>query len=122
MSSRLYLLGLALTALLGWLIFTIVIFKLDPFTSTALAVPFFFTALFFALVGTFSLIGFYGRVWFRRGEIYVGHISIAVRQALLLTLAIEITLAFQMLRILTWWDAILVAFAISLIEIYFANR
>ena len=119
--SKLYLAGLAVIALLGLAMFLIVIFRLDPFVSPVLAIPFFFLALFFTLVGFLALFGFYGRVWFRKGEIYVGHITIAVRQAFLLTIAIEVALAFEMLNILTWWDGLLIALAISLVEIYFAN-
>jgi hypothetical protein len=122
LSSKNYLLGLAALAALGWLALFIVIFRLDPFTSTALAVPFFLAALFLALIGSLTLIGFYSRVWFRKGEIYLQHISIALRQAILLSIAVEIALVFQILRILTWWDGILIAAAVGLIEIYFSSR
>ncbi len=122
MSSRNYLFGLVSLAALGWFTLLIIIFRLDPFTSTALAVPFFLTALFLALVGTLTLVGFYFRVWFRKGEIYLQHISISLREAILLTIAVEIALVFQILRILTWWDAILIAVAVSLVEIYFSAR
>jgi hypothetical protein len=122
LNSKNYLLGLAITTLLGWIAFVIVILRLDPFTSRALANLFFFSALFFALVGTISIIGFYGRVWLLRGEIYLAHISIALRQAILITLAIEVAMIFQILRILTWWDGVLIAFAVGLVEIYFSSR
>ncbi|MFH1546148.1 MAG: hypothetical protein ABIE14_02125 [Patescibacteria group bacterium] len=122
MTSKSYLLGILTTALLGWIALAIVIFRIDPFTSTALAVPFFFAALFLALVGTLTLAGFYFRVWFRRGEIYLQHISISLRQAILFTIATEVALAFQILRILTWWDGVLIAVAVSLVEIYFSSR
>ena len=122
MTSRSYLLGIFTTALLGWAALTIVFYRLDPFISTALAIPFFFAALFLALTGTLTLIGFYGRVWFRRGEIYLQHISIALRQAVLLTIAVEVALAFQILRILTWWDGILIAAAVGLVEVYFSSK
>ncbi|MFH0833795.1 MAG: hypothetical protein V2A63_00180 [Patescibacteria group bacterium] len=122
MNSKSYLIGLASLAALGWFALFIVIFRLDPFHSTALAVPFFLAALFLALVGTLSLGGFYFRVWFKKGEIYLQHISIALRQAIFLTIATEVALIFQILRILTWWDGILIAAAVSLVEIYFSSR
>jgi len=122
LSSKNYLLGILLTAVLGWLALAIVIFRLDPFTSTALAVPFFCAALFLGMVGTLTLVGFYGRVWFRRGEIYLQHISIALRQAVLISVATEVALAFQILRRLTWWDGVLIVAAITLVEIYFSSK
>lgn len=84
--------------------------------------PFFFIALFLALTGSLTLIGFYSRVWFRSGEIYQQHINIALREGLLIALAICVALIFQVLRILTWWDAVLIVAAIGLIEIYFSSR
>lgn len=122
MNSKNYLLGLSLLTVLGWVALLIVIFRLNPFTSTALAVPFFLSSLFLALVGTLTLLGFYFRVWFRRGEIYLQHISVSLRQGIFLTIAIEIALVFQILRILTWWDGILIATAVGLVEIYFSSR
>ena len=98
------------------------IYRLDPFSSTALAIPFLFASLFLGLTATLTLAGFYGRVWFRRGEIYLQHISISLRQAMLLTIAVEIALAFQILRILTWWDGVLIATAVGLVEIYFSSK
>ncbi|MCK5471993.1 hypothetical protein KAI54_02290 [Candidatus Gracilibacteria bacterium] len=50
------------------------------------------------------------------------HISISLRQAILFTVAIEVALAFQIFRILTWWDGVLIAVAVSLVEIYFSSR
>jgi len=122
LNSKNYLLGLSLLTVLGWVALLIVIFRLNPFTSTALAVPFFLSSLFLALVGTLTLLGFYFRVWFRRGEIYLQHISVSLRQGIFLTIAIEIALVFQILRILTWWDGILIATAVGLVEIYFSSR
>ena len=122
MSSRIYISGIAFAAVLGWTAFAIVIWRLNPFISTAFAIPFFFASLFVALTSTLTLIGFYGRVWFRRGEIYFQHINISFRQAILISLAVCIALAFQILRILTWWDGFLIAAAVGLIEIYFSSR
>jgi len=121
-NSKSYLSGIALTALLGWIALFIVIYRLDPYTSAALAVPFFLIALFLALTGSLTLIGFYSRVWFRSGEIYQQHIHIALREGLLISLAVCVALVFQILRILTWWDAILITAAIGLVEIYFSSH
>jgi hypothetical protein len=117
-----YLSGIALVAALGWAALIIVFYRLDPFTSTALALPFFFLALFLALTGTTALAGFYGRVWLRSGEIYYDHLTISLRQGVLLASAVCFGLGFQILRVLTWWDAVLIVAAVSLIEIYFSSR
>jgi hypothetical protein len=99
-----------------------VLYRLDPFTSPLFAIPFFFASLFIALTATLTLIGFYGRVWFRQGVIYLQHINIALRQGALISLAVCATFTLSTYRILTWWTAVLVALAIGLVEVYFAAR
>ncbi len=122
MTHKSYLSGIALVALLGWTALIVVLYRLDPYTSTALALPFFFFALFLALTGTLSLLGFYTRVWSRANEIYYEHISVSLRQGALAALAVAGALVFQILRVLTWWDGILIVAAALLVEIYFSSR
>lgn len=121
-SSSRYLGLLAVLAVIGWTTLAITVMRLDPFNSTALALPFFFGSVFFAVVGTLALIGFYLRVWFGSGEIYSAHISIALRQAVLVAGAVCFALLFQILKILTWWDGTLIVAALLLIEIYFSAQ
>ncbi len=121
-SSSRYLGLLGVLALIGWTAFAITIVRLDPFTSTTLALPFFFGSIFFAVVGTLTLLGFYLRVWFGSGEIYSAHISLALRQAVLVAVALCFALLFQILKILTWWDATLIVAAVLLVEAYFAAQ
>lgn len=122
MSSKNYLSVIALTAFIGWITLAIVVFRLDPFTSTTLALPFFFLALFFALSTTLALTGFYSRVWFRTNEIYQAHIPISLRQGILISIAVCVTMVFQIHRMLTWWDGILIVAAVSLVELYFSSQ
>ena len=121
-SSSRYLGLLGVLALIGWTALSITLTRLDPFGSTALALPFFFGSIFFAVVGTLALVGFYLRVWFGSGAIYSAHISIALRQAILVACALCFALLFQILKILTWWDGTLIVTALLLIEIYFSAQ
>lgn len=117
-----YLAGLALLAIFGWATFAIALMRLDPYTSTTLALPFFFGGLFFGLIGTLAVLGFYARLWLRFGEVYTAHIGISLRQSILVATAVSLALVLQILRILTWWDAVLIALAVFLVELYFASR
>ncbi len=122
MTHKSYLSGIALVAILGWAALIIVLYRLDPYTSTTLALPFFFFALFLALTGTLALLGFYSRVWFRVNEIYYEHISASLRQGALAALAVSGALVFQILRVLTWWDGLLIVAAVVLVEVYFSSH
>lgn len=113
---------LGIAALISWLAFYLVINKLDPFASTGLALALFFVSLFFALTSTFSVIGFYIRVWVNKNEIYYDHINVSLRQAILLTLITLGCLLFQLLSVLTWWSGLLLIAAVTMIEFYLVAK
>ena len=119
MTHRSYLAAIFATTVVSWASGAIVLYRMDPFTSTALAVPFLFGALFLGITTTFALFGFYSRVWLLHGEIFYHHITVSLRQGALLALALSSMLLLQIFRVLTWWDAVLIIIAILLIESYF---
>ena len=122
MAHQRYILILGVAALISWLAFYLVVNKLDPFASTGLALALFFVSLFFALTSTFSVIGFYIRVWVNKNEIYYDHINVSLRQAILLTLITLGCLLFQLLGVLTWWSGLLLIAAVTMIEFYLVAK
>jgi hypothetical protein len=107
---------------LSWMAWVLVIFKLDPVESTGLALVFFYLSLFFALTCTFTVTGFYFRVWLNKNEIYYNHINIALRQGFLLTIIALGCLTFQLIGVLTWWSGLLFIACITMVEFYFMAR
>lgn len=122
MSHHRYLTIIGIAGVLSWVAWIVVLYKLDPFESTGLALAFFFLSLFVALVSTFTVLGFYFRVWLNKNEIYYNHINIAFRQGLLLTFIALGCLLFQLLGVLTWWSGLLYIAAITLVEFYFMAK
>ncbi|MBI2638448.1 hypothetical protein HYW83_02555 [Candidatus Peregrinibacteria bacterium] len=131
MTYRKYLLVLAGTALVGWISFLLVIFRLDPCTApgkitichlaSALALILFFTSAFFALTATFTLLGFGLRLWLHQYEIYLDHLNISLRQGLLLTFCTLAAAALLLLNALTWWSGLMLIAIILLLELYFTR-
>lgn len=119
---RKYLISIGIAGLFSWAAFWVVIFKLDPYQSTALALFFFFLSLFFALTTTFTFIGFYVRKWFSKNEIYFRHINISLRQGALLSFCALGCLFFLLLGVLTWWNGLLLVVIITLLEFYFTSK
>lgn len=113
---------IGVAATVSWLAFVMVIRMLDPFQSTGLALAMFFISLFFALTSTFTIIGFYIRMWVNKNEIYYNHINISLRQGILLALIALGCLLFQLLGVLTWWSGLLLIGAITLIEFYIGAK
>jgi len=117
-----YLLAILIATVFGWASWIVVINKLSPFTAPELALGLFYTSLFIALAGTLALIIYYLRAWLNKGEIYNVHLNISLRQGILLSAMICIGIAFQRLKVLTWWDGLLLLAIVLLIEFYFMAR
>ena len=122
MTHQRYILILTFAAIVSWLAFYLVINKLDPFASTGLALGLFFVSLFFALTSTFTIVGFYIRVWTNKNEIYYDHINVSMRQGILLTMIALGCLLFQLLGVLTWWSGLLLIAAVTMVEFYLVAK
>lgn len=108
--------------MVSWIAWVVVINKLDPFESTGLALALFYISLFFALTCTFTVTGFYFRVWLNKNEIYYQHIHTAFRQGVLLTVIALGCLTFQIMGVLTWWSGLLLIATVTLFEFYFMAK
>ncbi|MBI2453763.1 hypothetical protein HYV58_01135 [Candidatus Peregrinibacteria bacterium] len=116
----------------GWLAFSMVIAKLEPCTEpgiitlcysvSALSLSLFFLSGFFAFAGTFTLIGFWLRIWFNSTEIYLDHLNISLRQGVLLSLCTLGSLGMLLLNVLTWWTGLLFLTIITVVELYFSRN
>ncbi len=121
-SYRQYLITIGLTAALSWAAWIIVILKLDPYESTGVALGLFFVSLFFALIGTFTLLGFGLRRWVGKQEVYYHHLTVSLRQGFLLSFCTVLSIALLMLGLLTWWNGLLLVTVAVLIELYLTSK
>ena len=122
MTHNRYLLFVGIAGLFSWIAWFIVLNKLDPFESTELALGLFFLSLFFALSCTFTIIGFYFRLWLTKNEVFSSHLHIAFRQGIELTIIALGCVFFLILGVLNWWSGFLLILCVSLVELYFAAR
>ncbi|MBI2634842.1 hypothetical protein HYW82_04210 [Candidatus Peregrinibacteria bacterium] len=122
MSHHKYIAIVGIAGVLAWVGWVLVISKLSPYESSGLALLLFFLTLFIALTSTFSVFGFYFRMWLFRNEIFYKHINVSVRQGLFLSLIVNFSLVFQMMKVLTWWSGLLLVVIALLLEFYFSSR
>jgi len=113
---------MTVVTLICWIGWITVLFYIEPANSGFVGLLLFYVSLFFALIGTFSLLGFFFRVWFSRAEIIFQHVGIAFRQALLFSLLLVGSLLLQGMRTLTWWNAILFVISLAILELFFLTR
>lgn len=122
MTHHRYLAIIGVAGVVSWIAWVVVMNKLDPMQSPGLALGLFYVSMFFALACTFTVVGFYFRVWLNKNEVFYNHIHIAFRQGLLLTVIALGCLTFQLLGVLTWWSGLLLIGVVTLVEFYFAAR
>jgi len=123
MSFRQYFLGIMSATLISIIAFLLVIYRLSPFgAGNETAIVLFHLSLFLALTGLLTILNFYLRLLLKIGPVYAYHLNIALRQGALLSIMVIIMLIFQSLRVLTWWDGLLLLIIISLIELFFAGK
>ena len=121
MTHRKYLSIIAVADALAWVAFITVIFKFNPEESTSVSLAFFYSSIFIALSCTFTLIGYYFRLWLYKNEIFYAHINISLRQGIILSLVAVGCLVLLMLRVLSWWSGGLLILASILLEFYFSS-
>ncbi len=122
MTLRRYLATMAATTGICWLAFLVVIFRIDPYTAGGVGLLLFFTACFFALWGTLSLLGFTARFIFMRNTVPFRYIGVSLRQALWFAIMIDLTLFLLSQNLLVWWMSLLLVVALVILEAFFLAR
>jgi len=122
MTLKSYLIGISISTALCWTAWVLTIFNIDPKGAGSLGFLSFFVSLFFAIVGTFTIAGFYLRLWSSKNEYYFENINISFRQAILVAFSLVGLLVLQALRILNLFDGVLFVLSIILLEAYFLAR
>jgi hypothetical protein len=97
-----------------------VVMKLEPERDGWTKV-YFYLAFFFSLSALFNLFFLRLRKNMMRGELVGSNIILSFRQGILVALLATSLLVLQGLRILLWWDGLLLVAGIFLIELYFIS-
>jgi uncharacterized membrane protein YidH (DUF202 family) len=113
---------LGIAGALSWIAWTMVITQLDPLESTGTGLSLFYISLFFGLVSLFTLLGFGLRQWLSKEEIHERHLSLSLRQGLLLSGCTVLCFSLLMLGVLRWWNGLLVVGIAVLLEMFFTSR
>lgn len=122
MTLRRYITGMFVSTLFCWISWGLILIYLDPEHAGFLGFLCFYLSLFFACIGSFTLLGFYSRVFLSRNEVVFSHIGSSFRQAILLSLFSTGGLLLQSVQMLNWWTAPLFFLLIFLLEFFFIAR
>jgi hypothetical protein len=122
MNIRHYLVTIALSTLLCWVSWILVLVNIDPFATNALGFGFFYVSLFFALVGTWAIVLFFvykGR-WQNQAPLF-SYVAKSFREAIIIALFLTVALYLWGEQWLSWWTGSLLATAFVLVVSLFMS-
>jgi len=99
-----------------------VLFYVNPDEAGIIGFSLFYLSLLLALIGTFSLIGFFGRVWFTKERVIFRHLGVSTRQSVWFSTLLVGTLLLQGSGYLRWWSILLLVILVTLLEFFFLSR
>lgn len=82
----------------------------------------YYASFFIFVAGLATIVNFFVRRWWMHNEVVFGNIKISMRQGLLFSVFITSLLLLSSMKLLTWWDALIIFFSVLLIELYFKTR
>lgn len=122
MSLKKYLIFTTTATLVSWIAWLIVLFYINPAEAGFIGFLLFYVSLFFALIGTFSLVGFFGRVWFTKEQIIFRHLGVSTRQSFFFAVLVVGILLLQGAGLYRWWTVISLVLLLTLLEFFFISR
>ncbi len=98
-----------------------VLFRVNPLEASIAGFLMFYLSLLFASLGSLALLGLLVRRIFKKGELAYRHVVISFRQAVFFSILIVGLLFLQSFRLLTWWNMVLLIFALTVLEFFFIS-
>lgn len=121
MNSQNFIRGIIVSTLIFGGILLLLTFVSSPDAGLVTIVIYFISFFFFAF-GIATTIGYLSRRWWMHNEVLFENIKISVRQGILFSGFLTSILVLSAMRLLTWWDGIIMAISFLLIELYFKTR
>lgn len=124
MSLRQYITIMTIATILCWVSFGFVIVNIDPFDASYLSFSFFYSSLFFSLLGTLSLIifGFYS-VFSKKDEPLYKIVQNSFKDGVVLSIVLTTLLFLQGKDLLNIWNTLIfVGVLLSLSVFLFFNK
>ncbi|MBI2427025.1 MAG: hypothetical protein HYV34_04210 [Candidatus Kerfeldbacteria bacterium] len=122
MKLKTFVVFMILATVVCWATWFLVLSQIDPDTSGFIGHFAFYISLFFALVGTFGLLGFLIRYLTQSKTIPFRHIRVSIRQSMLFSLLLVAALLLQGQRFLTWYNILFLVAGLTIFEFFFVSK
>ncbi len=116
MTLRQYIIIMIFGSILCWTAWGIVIVNIDPFQDTGVGFTFFYTSLFFALLGTISVFAFFIRKLFSREALPMfRYVKRSFSDSFFISVSLVVLLFLQGEAYLNWWNTGIFLLALAFI-------
>ena len=109
---------MSITTAICWLIWTYVLWMINPILTNWIGFVLFYSSLFLALIGTGAIFGFAVRFIALKKELAFRLVKESFRQSFLFALLIIISLVLLSYSLFTWLNLILLIFGLSVLEFF----
>lgn len=121
MTLRQLLISTLIATILCWLIWFWVVIQMNPVDNGVLGLAIFYLSLFFGLLGVFFLASFGFRKIFSKFALEYRLVGVSFRQSFFFALIVVGFLFLQGLRLLNWWNVILLVLAVTAAEFFLVS-
>ncbi len=122
MTLETYLFGTAISTILCFIAWILIIMNIDPTNTNMAGISLFYLSLFFCLTGLFSFIGYFFRRKVAQNKVEFTQVGISFRQGATLSFAFVGMLFLQSINAFNFVNASLLVSGIILLEFYFMSR
>lgn len=121
MTLRAYLIIMGAMTIISWLVFTYIIFNINPEKTNWIGFLMFYASLAISLIGTAALIGFIVRFVFLRKAVVFYSVRNAFRQSIFFSFFIITVLLLLSKNLFSWLNVVILIIGISILEYFILN-
>jgi hypothetical protein len=118
MTLKIYLIIMLLATAICWSAWAVVIQSINPETTNFIGFLLFYASLFLSIVGTSAVVGFLIRFILLRKALVFRQVAVAFRQSFLFAAVIIASLVLQSFQLLTWYNALFLVVAVTVLEFF----
>ncbi|HNW55837.1 MAG TPA: hypothetical protein PKN62_02040 [bacterium] len=118
MKLKHYLISTSIAAIIAWLLWLFILFRVDPFATNWFGRGLFYLTLFTAIFSTMALLGFVGRFSLIRQKLAGHAVVTAFRQSGLLAIGLVITLWLLSKQLFSWFNVLILAIGLAMLEFF----
>lgn len=122
MALKLYIFSMFTVFILSFLMWLLLFSTVYPYIAPSWVIFLFYATFFMTLTSIFALISFYLKVSAGNREVIFSHIGPSIRQSAFISLTITLLLFFEQIKVLNWWIAGILCFAVLLFELFFRTK